>query len=97
MPTDKKLLELALLDPSKVFKSPAELLAAEQFSREQKIEILHRWAYEQLELLVAEEENMQAVTNHDNSPLLDEILHALQVLGAKLPLNKPKTSKQGDV
>ena len=39
-------VEKALLDPGLVFKTPQELLANDELSREQKIEILRRWEYD---------------------------------------------------
>jgi hypothetical protein len=50
-------VEKALLDPGAVFKTPQELLANNDVSREQKIEILRRWEYDVRQLQVAAEEN----------------------------------------
>jgi hypothetical protein len=66
-------VEKALLDPGLIFKTPEALLANNELSREQKIEILRRWEYDVRELQVAEEESMdgpQPVT-------LDAVLSAL--------------------
>jgi hypothetical protein len=51
-------VEKALLYPGLVFKTPQELLANNELSREQKIEILRRWEYDVRQLQVAEEEGM---------------------------------------
>ena len=51
-------IEKAKLNPSSVFKRPADVLKT-TFSREEKIDILRRWAYDEREMAVAEEENMQ--------------------------------------
>ncbi len=51
-------IEKAMLNPTTVFRTPDEVLLREDLSREQKIEILRRWAYDARQLEVAEEENM---------------------------------------
>jgi hypothetical protein len=51
-------VEKALLYPGLVFKTPQELLANNELSRDQKIEILRRWEYDVRQLQVAEEEGM---------------------------------------
>ncbi len=83
-------VEKALLDPGLVFKTPEELLANNELSREQKIEILRRWEYDVRELQVAEEESMdgpQPVT-------LDVVLSALRTLGAlRIPSDPHRQSK----
>jgi hypothetical protein len=38
--------EKALLDPASAFTSPEQVLTSAELSREQKIEILHRWEYD---------------------------------------------------
>jgi len=50
--------EKALLNPNSVFKRPEEILKTNEFSREQKVEILRRWEYDVRQLQVAEEESM---------------------------------------
>ena len=52
-------VEKALVDPALVFKTPEEVLADSELSREQKIKILRRWEYDVRELQVAEEEGME--------------------------------------
>jgi hypothetical protein len=51
-------LEQARLDPGSVFSNPEELRDQCGLTREQKIEILRRWAYDASELAVSEEEGM---------------------------------------
>ena len=51
-------LEAALLDPAASFAAPDAVLARRDLSRQDKIEILRRWAYDAAELAVAEEEGM---------------------------------------
>ena len=45
--------EKALLDPTSAFTSPEQVLTSAELSREQKIEILHRWEYDARALEVA--------------------------------------------
>ena len=52
-------VEKALLDPGLVFKTPGEVVANNELTRAQKIEILRRWEYDVRELQVADEEGMQ--------------------------------------
>ncbi len=51
-------IDKAMLDPTAVFRTPEEVLLREDMTRDQKIEILRRWAYDARNLEVAEEENM---------------------------------------
>jgi hypothetical protein len=84
-------VEKALLDPSLVFKTPEEVLADNDLSREQKIKILQRWEYDVRELQVAEEEDMkgpQPVT-------LDVVLRSLRALGAPADTERSAPTKQG--
>ena len=55
----------ATLDPTSVFKEPTDVGADETMSRDQKIEILHRWEYDARELEVAEEEAGMAILRPD--------------------------------
>ncbi len=71
-------IEKAMLDPTAVFRTPEEVLVREDMSREQKIEVLRRWAYDARQLQVAEEENMGG----QQPDILDEILGALHALDA---------------
>lgn len=65
-----------LSDPSSCYQTPDEVLQDERLSREQKIQILKQWAFDERELEVAEEENM---TGGDSPPLkLNQILLALR-------------------
>jgi hypothetical protein len=69
-------LETAKLDPAKEFKRPRDVLRDNSLSREEKIDILRRWAYDEREKAVAEEENMQSSEPEDKN-ILDEILKCL--------------------
>jgi hypothetical protein len=69
-------IEKAMLNPTTVFRTPDEVLLREDLSREQKIEILRRWAYDARQLEVAEEENMGG----QQPDILDQVLRALHTL-----------------
>ena len=71
----------AMLDPTSVFKDPEEVVASENLSRDQKIEILHRWEYDARELEVAEEEAGMAVLRPD---MFARVVQALRTLGVEL-------------
>ena len=84
--------ERALKNPTNVFKSPEDLLASEELSRKQKIEILHQWEYDEREMEVAAEENMMG----DQEDVLDLILRALRRLDAGVdPETTGQPTKQG--
>lgn len=67
--------ELAKLDPSSVFKSPRDILTEPSLTQAEKIDILERWAYDEREIEVAEEENMAPQAPHHD--VLDEIMKCL--------------------
>ncbi len=72
-------LRKALLDPALVFRGHEDVLKRDELTREQQIEILHRWKYDALQLQVAEEENMGS---EQPSDILDRVLQALHALNA---------------
>ena len=80
----------ALADPSDVFETPEAVLDADDFDREQKIEILRRWEYNVSEEDVALEEGMPG----DESGLLRRILVALGTLGGSIDVAHTPPSKQ---
>jgi hypothetical protein len=86
--------ELAKLDPSKVFKHPGEVVLNASLTRDEKVDILHRWAYDQREIAVAEEENMLSFSNHHND-ILDEINKCLLELGVDSTHGSHPPTKQG--
>jgi hypothetical protein len=85
--------EKALLNPAAAFTTPEQVVTSAELSREQKIEILHRWEYDTRQLEVAEEENM--LSNSDQSDIRDEILRCLFDLGAGLDAARSAPTKQG--
>lgn len=87
-------LEIAKLDPAREFKHPSDILKDRSLSREEKIDILRRWAYDEREKAVAEEENMQS-SNANSSNILDEILSCLIELKVTSDQTKSPPTKQG--
>lgn len=83
-------LERALLVPSSVFSSPREVLESTELSTGQKIEVLHRWAYDAAELAVALEEGMP---NGDDD-LQRQVLLALEELRARNDAERSGPTKQ---
>ncbi len=71
----------AMLDPTSVFKDPMDVVADENLSRDQKIEILHRWEYDARQLEVTEEEARKAVRRPD---MFDRVVQALHTLDVEL-------------
>ena len=80
----------AMLDPTMVFKEPRDVVASNELSRDQTIEILRRWEYVARQLEVAEEEGMlfhtkarggagMAVRRPDMFDRVVQALHALDV------------------
>ncbi len=84
-------IEKAMLNPGSVFASPDEVVRDQSITREQKIKILKRWAYDARELEVAEEENMGG----GPPSMLGEILNALHSLDSDLDTEHPPPTKQG--
>ncbi len=74
-------VEKAKLDPTSVFAHPKDVLSESSLNREQKIDILRRWAYDAREIEVADQENMGGRPIADP---LDEVLRCLKELGAGL-------------
>ncbi len=69
----------AMLDPTMVFKEPKEVVATDELTRDQKIEILRRWEYDARQLEVAEEEAGMAVRRPEMFDRVVQALHALDV------------------
>ncbi len=70
-------LRKAMLDPARLFKEPQNVVACEELTRAQKIEILRRWEYDARQLEVAEEEAGMEVRRPE---MFELILQALQAL-----------------
>ena len=72
----RESVEPRQLDPASAFASPTALLECTTLADEQKIDLLHRWYYDAVEIAVAEEEGMPV----RDSDLVREILQALEQL-----------------
>jgi hypothetical protein len=86
--------ELAQINPAGVYKSPRELCADITLTKEEKIQILKSWSYDEREISVAEEENMQNYSNRENN-ILDEINKCLIELGIDSTQGSHPPTKQG--
>ncbi len=73
-------IKKAMLDPTMVFKDPNEVVASDELTRDQKIEILCRWEYDAHQLEVAEEEAGMGVRRPE---MLDRVFQALHTLGVE--------------
>lgn len=83
--------EKAKLDPRLVFSDPKDVLECSQFSRDQKIEVLRRWAYDAKEMDVAKEEGM---ASEEPSELI-QVLEALKSLDSGLDREHDGPTKHG--
>ena len=70
----------AMLDPTKVFKEPKDVVASNELTRNQKIEILRRWESDARALEMAEEEAGTAILGPE---MFDRVVQALHALGAE--------------
>lgn len=80
-------------NPAAFFKAPSEVALAKELSTEEKIEILQRWAYDEHEKEVAEEENMSRRAGSAESRLSD-ILKALLELKTESDQRQAPPTKQ---
>lgn len=87
-------VDIAKFDPESIYKTPRALMEDKTLSRAEKIDILRRWAYDERERAVAEEENMIAPGDQDLNRL-DEILSLLLTLGVNSDQEDPPPTKQG--
>lgn len=86
-------VEDAKFNPAKFFKRPSDVVKDDSLSRNDKIDILRSWAYDELDKSVAEEENMQSMGGK-RSNILREVSNALVKLGADVE-KRPGPNKQG--
>ena len=91
MPTKTSKINKVLKNPADNFSSPQEIVQKKDLTVEQKIEILRRWEYDELEMAVAEEENMAG----GPPSKLEEILAALRQLKAGHDSEHTPPTKQG--
>ncbi len=72
-------LDHALFDPASMFQRPDAVVEQGSLPLEHKVEILRRWAYDAIEMAVAEEEGMDG----EEVVTIDTILTALYHLTAR--------------
>ena len=80
----------AMLDPTMVFEDPMNVVANDELTRDQKIEILRRWEYDARQLEIAEEEAGMAVRRPD---MFDRVLQALHTLGVERDIEHTPPTK----
>lgn len=79
MPIDNDTLSNMIKDPADHFAAPADVLASEQLSPEQKQAILESWKVDEQELATATEENMGGSDNN----ILADVVAALNELSSR--------------
>jgi hypothetical protein len=80
----------AMLDPTMVFKEPKDVVASNELTRNQKIEILRRWKYDAQQLEVAEDEAGMAVRRPE---MFDRVVQALHMLDLERDAEHPLPTK----
>ncbi len=80
----------AMLDPTMVFEEPKDVVASNELSRDQKIEILRRWEYDARQLEVAEEEAGMVVLRPE---MFDRVVQALHTLGVERDIEHTPPTK----
>lgn len=76
-----KEFDAAMQDVAKVYGSPAELIATDDLTRQQKLKLLQQWDYDLGLLLVAAEENMAGPGSGVTSERLRAVRDAIKRLG----------------
>lgn len=92
MTQDTKLAQ-ARLDPAAVYACPQDVLNDTSLTKTDQIEILRRWAYDESEDSVAEEEGMPS----DNGVTLSQVLTALHALAPDIDPSRRPPTKQGGI
>ncbi len=80
----------AMLDPTMVFEDPMDVVANDELTRDQKIEILRRWEYDARQLEIAEEEAGMAVLRPE---MFDRVLQAMHTLGVERDIEHTPPTK----
>ena len=83
-------VKTAMLDPTMVFEDPMDVVANDELTRDQKIEILRRWEYDARQLEIAEEEAGMAVRRPE---MFDRVLQALHTLGVERDIEHTPPTK----
>lgn len=86
-----------LLDPAAAYPAPQDVVDDPKLTREQKIEILRRWEYDEAERRVAEEEGMPPGGSSEGGDLLQRIVLALDALGDGVDVGRTPPTKQGGI
>ena len=73
-----------------VFKEPKDVVASNELTRDQKIEILRRWKYDAQQLEVAEDEAGMAVRRPE---MFDRVVQALHMLDLERDTAHPPPTK----
>ena len=83
-------VKMAMLAPTMVFEDPMDVVANDELTRDQKIEILRRWEYDARQLEVAEEEAGMAVRRPE---MFDLVLQAMHTLGVERDIEHTPPTK----
>ena len=77
----RKIVDNAIKDPEKFYKTPESVLADSRLTSAEKDQVLHSWEQDQLALLRAEEENMCPKCNCPSpEDLLERVKNAEKIL-----------------
>jgi len=90
-PMDDQQLKRAMRSPAEAFATPEAIRDHAELTVEQKIELLRRWAYDESELLVAEDEGMMS----EPSPSIAGVLRVLDELTGGFDIEHRPPTKQG--
>ncbi len=83
-------VKTAMLDPTMVFEDPMDVVANDELTRDQKIEILRRWEYDARQLEIAEEEAGMALRRPE---MFGRVLQALHTLGVERDIEHTPPTK----
>ncbi len=83
-------VKMAMLAPTMVFEDPMDVVANDELTRDQKIEILRRWEYDARQLEIAEEEAGMAVRRPE---MFDRVLQAMHTLGVERDIEHTPPTK----
>ena len=95
---EQHAFEKLVVDVSKHFATPEALLAEEDLSREQKLELLRQWEYDLHLLQVATEENMTGdAPQGANAEKIRQVHAAAEKLGGEIDPEGSGAAKTGAV
>ena len=93
-PKSRPDMERAKIDPSAVFPSPETVAQHPALSREEKIEILRRWANDAAAVATAVEEGMPGGEPGGEETMLRRVTLALEAVAGPLDMERTAPSKQ---